>query len=95
MSQIVWTTTTPCPNVTTSMGRSDAKVVAYNARAAEVLSAVPVTTDDLYGAVIGYCGKDYKSCDLQKPANVHFEPKGCRFLAEHVVAVITKLLRGK
>ena len=89
---VVWTTTTPCPNVTTSMGRTDAKVVAYNERAARVLANKSVTVDDLHSAVVAYCGKDYKSCDLQKPANVHFEPKGCQFLADHVVAVITRLL---
>ena len=68
---IVWATTTPCPNVTTSMGRTDARVQAYNAAALSALTAAAaragtkLVVDDLYGAVIGYCGKDYKTCDLQ------------------------------
>ena len=67
-------------------------MVAYNTRAATALADADVAVDDLYGAVVGYCGKDYTSCDLQKPANVHFEPKGCQFLAEHVVEVVTGLI---
>jgi hypothetical protein len=40
--KVVWTTTTPCPNVTTSMGRTDAKVNAYNAEAIASLQRVYV-----------------------------------------------------
>jgi len=90
---VIWTTTTPCPNVTTSMGRSDAKVIAYNKAAMTALSSASnVLVDDLYAAVDGYCGKNYKTCDLQLPANVHFTSKGCEFMAEHVVAKIMQVL---
>ena len=30
--------------------------------------------DDLHAAVDAYCGTDYKTCELQKPKNVHFSP---------------------
>ena len=96
--QIVWTTTTPCPNVTTSMGRTDAKVQAYNAEALRALTAAAhaagnrLVVDDLYEAVDSYCGANYKTCDLQRPANVHFEPKGCVFMAAHVLKTVLAVL---
>lgn len=96
--QIVWATTTPCPNVTTSMGRTDARVRAYNAEALEAVTAAAaqagakLVVDDLYGAVVGYCGANYKTCDLQKPANVHFEAKGCAFLGAQVVKSLVPFL---
>ena len=40
----------------------------------------------------GYCGGDYETCDLQIPANVHFEEVGCQFMADQVVQVVTALL---
>lgn len=98
---VVWTTTTPCPNVTTSMGRTDAKVQAYNAAALTALQAAAaargehLVVDDLYAAVDGYCGANYKTCDLQRPANVHFEPKGCEFMAKHVVQTVLAVLHPK
>ena len=96
--KVIWVATTPCPNVTTSMGRSDAKVRAYNARALEVLqplaakSGAALLIDDLHAAVDGYCGVNYKTCVLQRPKNVHFEPIGCTFLAKHVVSSIVGAL---
>ena len=96
--KVVWTTTTPCPNVTTSMGRTDAKVVAYNTQALSSLMQAAadqnetLIVDDLYAAVDGFCGKNYKSCPLQRPANVHFEPAGCEFMGEHVASTIEAVL---
>lgn len=93
--KVIWTTTTPCPNVTTSMGRTNAHVQAYNTEALSSLTAVAgsgLLVDDLYTAVEQACGVNYKSCDLQLPANVHFEPKGCEFLGEHVTKSILAAL---
>ena len=92
---VIWTTTTPCPNVTTSLGRSDAKVRAYNAEAEKVLSAAAnghLVVDDLYEAVDQYCGANYKACVLQRPKNVHLTAQGCEFTGEHVVATVLKAL---
>ena len=94
---VVWASTTPCPNVTTSYGRTDAKVRAYNKRALEALGEVAgadLHVNDLYAAIIGYCGLDYKSCDLQLPTNVHFTTKGQQFMAERVVDSVLKLLQA-
>ena len=78
------------------MGRTDAKVVAYNAEAkaalAAAVGAAGLVVDDLYTKVDSYCGQNYKSCDLQLPANVHFSAKGCQFMAEDVVTSITRAL---
>ena len=96
--KVIWVATTPCPNVTTSMGRSDAKVIAYNARALEVLKPIAMKSgnallvDDLHTAVDSYCGVNYKTCALQRPKNVHFESLGCNFLAKKVVASIVGAL---
>ena len=80
---VMWTSTTPCPNVTTSYDRSYDKVVAYNARAVEVLQPLAKTwlIDDLFAAFIKVCGDHYKSCKLQLPANVHLTPAGIDFAA--------------
>ena len=97
--KVIWTATTPCPNVTTSMGRSDQKVIAYNVQAMASLTAAAAAAgkgtllvDDLHAAVDGYCGVNYKTCALQRPKNVHFEPMGCTFLATKVVASIVSAL---
>jgi hypothetical protein len=42
----------------------------------------------------GYCGQNYKTCDLQKTANVHLTPKGCNFTAAVVVKSVMKVLHG-
>lgn len=90
---IVFATTTPCPNVTTSYGRTNAAVEAYNAEAKTALASSGLAaTDDLYSAVEGFCGVNYKSCSLQLPANVHFSPQGCEFLGEHVASTVLGVL---
>jgi len=93
--KVMFATTTPCPNVTTYMGRTNSKVVAYNSAALSALFAtVPhvLFTDDLYSEVVGYCGKDYLDCDLQKPENVHFETKGQQFLGDKVIKSVVAAL---
>ena len=72
---VVWAETTPCPNVTTSMGRTDAKARAYNAEALAALRAVApgIAVDPLHMEVDDYCGANYKTCDLQLPGE-HASP---------------------
>jgi hypothetical protein len=92
---LMWVTTTPVPNVTTSLGRTYALAVEYNAAAAAAIKAAfgaTVTTTDLWSAVIGQCGAGYTSCDLQLPANVHFEPKGQEFLGATMASAVLRLL---
>ena len=95
--KVMWVTTTPVPNVTTSMGRSYELAVAYNAQALAALSAAaaPATllVDDLWTAFIKHCGAYYKSCDLQLPANVHLTPLGEQFAAATAFAAIKAALK--
>lgn len=108
------------------MGRTDAKVVAYNAQALASLTAVAASNntklliDDLYTAVDDKCGKNCmyemrphcvrsmhmltakalalrflvadKSCSLQRPKNVHFEPAGCAFMGAQVAKSVQNAL---
>lgn len=95
---VIWATTTPCPNVTTSMGRTNDKVKAYNKQAMTSLTAAAAAAgktllvDDLFADIERACGSNYKSCPLQRPHNVHFEPEGDEFMAERVVASILSSL---
>ena len=93
---LVWVTTTPVPNVTTSLGRSYAGAVEYNAvAAAAVAAAFPagaVTTADLWATVIAACGVGYTSCPLQLPKNVHFAPAGQHALATALADVVLRVL---
>lgn len=93
---LVWVSTTPVPNVTTSLGRTYAAAVAYNAAAAAAIAAAfpagSITTADLWGAVIAACGAGYTSCPLQLPANVHFAPAGQRALATALADVVLRVL---
>jgi hypothetical protein len=77
---VMWTTTTPCPDVPTSYNRSYALVEEYNAQAIKSLPA-DVLVNDLWSAMVQHCGSHYKSCDLQLPANVHLTPAGINFTA--------------
>lgn len=94
--KVMWVTTTPVPNVTTSMGRSYALAVAYNAQALASLSAAvapaKLLVDDLWSAFIQHCGAYYKSCDLQLPANVHLTPLGEQFAAQKAFDAIKAAL---
>lgn len=96
--KLIWASTTPVPNVTTSYGRTYELAVQYNAQALTSLQAaasaagVELLVDDLWTAVIEYCGAWYTSCDLQIPVNVHFEPKGQQYLGDHVATAIAAAL---
>ena len=81
---VMWTSTTPVPNVPTSYNRSYAAAVEYNAAALAVLTGASknLLVNDLWSAFIAHCGVEYTSCDLQLPANVHLTPKGIDFAAQ-------------
>lgn len=90
--KVVFATTTPVPNITTSLGRSYQLAVDYNARALTVLQPLTLHTDDLWGAMISVCGKGYTTCALQLPRNVHLSPEGQQVLGRHVADFIVGLL---
>ncbi len=92
--KLIWSTTTPVPNVVTSVGRTYQAAITYNTAAtAALLAAFPnIIINDLWADVIGFCGKLYTKCSLQLPANVHFEPAGQEFLGQAVAKVVLKAL---
>lgn len=92
---VVFQTTTPVPNITTSLGRSYQNAIAYNLAAIQSLKAASggaIVISDLWTAVIKYCGVGYVNCSLQIPANVHFEPAGQTFLGNIVANGILQIL---
>ena len=94
---VMWTTTTPVPNVTTSMGRTYELAIQYNEQALMFLSShTPsgLLVNDLWSDMIAHCGVGYTSCDLQLPANVHLTPAGIAFTAQSAFKAITAALAG-
>ena len=95
-NSVIWVSTTPNPNITTSMNRTYDLVVDYNKEAKSALSSsiAPevLLIDDLWADMISYCGAYYTSCDLQLPKNVHLTPKGQNFTAYRAFASIMSVL---
>lgn len=90
---IIFATTTPVPNCTTSLGRSYELSIKYNTAATQALATIAnVVFDDLWSVVIKACGIGYTSCPLQLPANVHFTPAGQQVLGAAVSASILAML---
>ena len=93
---VMWVSTTPVPNVTTSMGRTYELAVAYNEEArnslAGYLAPAPLLINDLWTAFIGVCGAGYKNCTLQLPKNVHLSAAGIQFAAKTSAAAIMAAL---
>ena len=94
--QVMWTSTTPVPDVPTSYGRTYELPIQYNAEALRVLTpAAPagkLLVNDLWSAMIKFCGDHYKSCLLQLPANVHLTEAGINFTAHSAAADILAAL---
>ena len=94
-SAFMWTSTTPAPNVTTSFGRTYTLVEEYNKAALVALQAVvpgKLLVNDLWSAMVKYCGDHYTSCSLQLPANVHLTKDGIAFTAAAAAADILAAL---
>jgi acyl-CoA thioesterase-1 len=86
-AKLIWCTTTPVPE--DADGRIAGDVKKYNDAAARVMQAAKVPTDDLCSHA------QAKLKEIQLPANVHFNPKGYRYLAEKVAASILEQLPSK
>lgn len=92
---VIFATTTPVPNVTTSYGRTYELAVEYNTVALKALQGAvgsKLIVDDLWTTVINVCGTYYTNCTLQIPANVHFEPAGQQVLGQQVANTVLKNL---
>jgi len=95
-AKFMWTSTTPVPNVTTSLGRTYDNVIVYNQAAALALSAAAapgtLLVHDLFAAFIAHCGDHYTACDWQLPVNVHLTPAGITAAAASAFTAITAAL---
>jgi acyl-CoA thioesterase-1 len=96
--RVVWTSTTPAPDVPQPYNRSYALVEEYNAAALRALTAAAapgkLLVDDLWSAFIARCGAHYTACPLQLPKNVHLTPEGIAFAAAEAEKVILAALGG-
>lgn len=82
---LVWCNTTPVPEGC-SPPREPEDAIAYNAVAAKIMKENQVQTNDLFE----FANKQLS--EIQRPANVHFSPKGSKVLAQQVARAIGKAL---
>lgn len=85
-AKVVWATTTPVPEGTTS--RIPGDEIAYNKIAAGVMAELKVPVNDLHGYVRPQLAA------YQKPADVHYLPEGYAFLGTRVAEQILAILGG-
>ncbi len=81
---LIWCATTPVPPG--AGGRVVGDAVKYNAIAARIMKENDIAVDDLYAVAKA------RLAEIQRPANVHFTPKGSQELAKAVVASIERAL---
>jgi hypothetical protein len=86
-AKLIWCSTTPVPEG--SQGRIAGDEVKYNEAAARVMKAAGVATNDLCSHA------NAKLKETQRPANVHFNDAGSKYLAEKVAASIAAQLPKK
>jgi acyl-CoA thioesterase-1 len=83
-ARLIWCTTTPVPEG--SAGRRAGDEAKYNESAAKVMAELGVTVNDLCAFA------QERLADIQRPANVHFTPRGSDALAGQVADSILKAL---
>lgn len=83
---LIWASTTPVP-LNVKPPRTDSDVLKYNAAAAKLMKKHSIQINDLYRFAL----PQLKS--IQRPANVHFTPKGSQTLGRQVAASIEKVLQ--
>ena len=86
-AKLIWVTTTPVPTGKLNPQRESSDVPLYNQAAAEVLKGKVDAVCDLYTAVLP------REPEFQLKENVHFNPAGYDFLAQHVAEAIETALR--
>lgn len=86
-ARLIWASTTPIPDGELNPPRRFGQVAEYNAIAARVMKENGIAIDDLNARVTP------RVAELQTPRDVHYQPVGYEFLAEHVAAEIRKALK--
>lgn len=83
-AKLIWRSTTPVPVGAT--GRVVGDSAKYNAVAKKIMDEHDIVIDDQYSFAL----KRLK--EIQRPANVHFTPKGSQELAKQAMTAINKAL---
>ena len=98
-AKLIFTTTTPVPVGDGGGTRTEANVLKYNEAALQLLApdiaSGRVAVNDLHGDVVARCGANYTAtgqCELQIPANVHYEYEGREYCGLSVVRSILQAL---
>ena len=86
-AKLVFATSTPVPEGRLKPFRSDADVVRYNQAAVRVMQEHQIAVNDLYAFI------KPKMAEWQLPSNVHFNPEGCKALAQKVAGAIGSALK--
>jgi acyl-CoA thioesterase-1 len=86
-ARLIWASTTVVPEG--AAGRVKGEEVRYNTVAEEVRQQYPsIGLNDLYALSAA-------RPEIQKPANVHFEPEGSRLLGRQVAEAVLEALKSK
>lgn len=98
-AKLIFTTTTPVPVGDGGGTRTEANVLKYNEAALQLLmpdiASGRIAVNDLHGDVVARCGANYTAtghCELQIPANVHYEYEGREYCGLSVVRSILQAL---
>lgn len=81
-ARLIFSTSTPVPGITQNPTRDERDVVAFNARAVAVMHDFGVSVNNLHAIAV------VRLPELQRPANVHFQPRGYEVLGASVAAAI-------
>ena len=84
-AKLIWCATTPVPEG--EAGRIMGDEIKYNAIAEEIMKENNIAINDLHSHAMKQCPEIHTI-----PGDVHFNDKGCAFLAEKVAAEIAKKL---
>ena len=83
---LIWTTTTPIPDVP-SKKQTAASIVERNEAAAAIMKKYNIAVDDLFTAITPHLDR------LQNPNDVHFNGAGYEFLGERVGEAIMGVMK--
>jgi acyl-CoA thioesterase-1 len=89
-AKLMWGSTTPVPEGAQSRHEED--VLAYNARALQIMNENHIPVDDLHQFVTEYAKLPATKDKLQYPSNVHFRPEASADLGIEVAKKIEAML---
>ena len=88
-AKLIWASTTPIPKPPLKPDRTFGDETEYNAIAAKVMKEHGIPINDLHAHM------KPRFAELQKPKDLHYQPKGSEFLADKVADEIEKVIASK